>query len=193
MQHPGNRLFAVKHQKRAVLLAVNLLCPVLRFLLLAGADGLPCFIQLHRVEALSLLPKPGILIQGSVQLGRILLFLFFQPFQALLHGGNVFGKFIGSIFLGICQRRQKQIFLRTQFLQILCQSRNLSRQFPVPEHMDSRERLFLGKQTAALFRLIPDVLCQLIVLCKGRAQRIQRSVQAFLAFAEIPQLIAEQQ
>ena len=34
-----------------------------------GGWGLPCFIQLHRVEALDLLPKPGILIQGSVQLG----------------------------------------------------------------------------------------------------------------------------
>ena len=130
--------FTVKHQKWAVLLNVNLLCLVLRFLFFAGADGLSCFIQLHWVEALGLLPKPGILVQGSVQLGGIFLFLFFQPFQALLHGGDVFGKFIGGIFLGICQRRQKQIFLRTQFLQILCQCRNLSRQFPVPEHMDSR-------------------------------------------------------
>ena len=69
VQHPGHRFFAVKHQQQVVLLAVNLLCSVLRFLLLAGADGLPCFIQLHRVEALDLLPKPGILIQGSVQLG----------------------------------------------------------------------------------------------------------------------------
>ena len=34
----------------------------------------------------------------------------------------------------------------------------------------NRQRLFLGKQTAALFRLIPDVLCQLIVLREGRAQ-----------------------
>jgi hypothetical protein len=58
--------------------------------------------------------------------------------------------------------------------------------------MDSRERLFLGKQDVALFRLIPDVLCKLIVLCEGRAQRIQRGVQAFLSLAEIPQLIAEQ-
>ena len=65
MQHTGNRLFAVKHQKRVVLLAVNLLCPVLRFLFFAGADGLPCFIQLHQVETLCLLPKPGILIQGG--------------------------------------------------------------------------------------------------------------------------------
>ena len=97
---------------------------------------------------------------------------FFQPFQALLHGGNVFRKFIGSIFLGICQRCQKHIFLRTQFLQILCQCRNLSRQFPVPEYMNRRERLFLGKQTAALLRLIPNVLCKLIVLCEGRAQRM---------------------
>ena len=178
VQHPGHRLFTVKHQKWAVLLNVNLLCLVLRFLFFAGADGLSCFIQLHWVEALGLLPKPGILVQGSVQLGGIFLFLFFQPFQALLHGGDVFGKFIGGIFLGICQRRQKQIFLRTQFLQILCQCRNLSRQFPVPEYMNRRERLFLGKQTAALLRLIPNVLCKLIVLCEGRAQRIQRSVQA---------------
>ena len=59
--------------------------------------------------------------------------------------------------------------------------------------MDSRERLFLGKQAAALLRLISDVLCQLIVLCEGRAQRIQRSVQTLLALAEIPQLITEQQ
>lgn len=59
--------------------------------------------------------------------------------------------------------------------------------------MDSRERLFLGKQAAALFRLISNVLCNLIVLCEGWAQRIQRSVQAFLTLAEIPQLIAEQQ
>ena len=71
--------------------------------------------------------------------------------------------------------------------------RTFSRQFPVPEHMDSRERLFLGKQAAALFRLISNVLCNLIVLCEGWAQRIQRSVQAFLTLAEIPQLIAEQQ
>ena len=173
---PGNRLFAVKYQQWVVLLAVNLLCPVLRFLFFAGADGLPCFIQLHQVETLCLLPKPSILIQGSVQFGRIFLFLFFQPLQALFHGCNVFEKFIGGIFLGICQRRQKQILFRTQFLQILCQCRNLSRQFPVPEYMDSRERLFLGKQAAALLRLIPDVLCQLIVLCEGGAQRIQRSV-----------------
>ena len=171
MQHPGNRFFAVKHQKRAVLLAVNLLCPVLRFLLLTGADCLFCFVELHRIEALRLLPKPGILGQGSVQLSGIFLFLFFQPFQTPLHGSNVFGEFIGGIFLGICQRCQKQIFLRTQFLQILRQSRNLSRQFPVPEYMNRRECLFFGKQTAALFRLIPNVLCQLIVLCEGRAQR----------------------
>ena len=59
--------------------------------------------------------------------------------------------------------------------------------------MNSRERLFLGKQAAALFRLIPNVLCQLIVLCEGGPQRIQRSVQASLDLAEIPQLIAEQQ
>ena len=58
--------------------------------------------------------------------------------------------------------------------------------------MNRRERLFLGKQTAALLRLIPNVLCKLIVLCEGMAQRIQRSIQAFLALAEIPQLIAEQ-
>ena len=57
--------------------------------------------------------------------------------------------------------------------------------------MNRRECLFFGKQTAALFRLIPNVLCQLIVLCEGRAQRIQRGVQAFLALAEIPQLITE--
>ena len=88
---------------------------------------------------LDLLLKPGIFSQGSVQLGGIFLFLFFQSFQTLFHGCNVLGKFIGSIFLGICQRRQKQIFLRTQFLQILCQCRYLSRQLPVPEHMDSRE------------------------------------------------------
>ena len=92
MKHTGNRLFAVKHQKRAVLFAVDLLCPALRFLLLAGADGLPCFIQLHRIEALCLLPKPGILVQGSVQFGRIFLFPFFQALKALLHGGNVFGE-----------------------------------------------------------------------------------------------------
>lgn len=103
MQHPGNCFFAVKHQKRAVLLAVNLLCPVLRFLLLAGADGLFCFVELHRVEALGLLPKPDILVQGSVQLGRIFLLLFFQPFQTLLHGCNVFRELFGSIFFGICQ------------------------------------------------------------------------------------------
>ena len=137
VQHPGHRFFAVKHQQQVVLLAVNLLCSVLRFLLLAGADGLPCFIQLHRVEALGLLPKPGILIQGSVQLGGIFLPLFFQPFQALLHGSNVFGKFIGDLVLGICQRRPKQILFRTQFLLILCQCRNLCRQFPVSEYMDS--------------------------------------------------------
>ena len=172
MQHTGNHLFAVKHQKRAVLLAVNLLCPVLRLLLLAGTDGLSCFIQLHRIDALCLFPKPGILVQGSVQFSRIFLFLFFQPFQALLHGGDVFRELFGSIFFGICQRRQKQIFLRTQFFQILRQSRYLSRQFPVPEYMNRRERLLLGKQAAALFRLIPDVLCQLIVLCEGGAQRI---------------------
>ena len=35
IQHTRNLLLAVKHQKRAELLAVNLLCPVLRFLLLA--------------------------------------------------------------------------------------------------------------------------------------------------------------
>src|SRR5699024_9670366 len=63
----------------------------------------------------------------------------------------------------------------------------------VLEHMDSRERLFLGEQAAALFRLVPDVLCKLIVLCKGGPQRIQRSVQTLLALAEIPQLITEQQ
>ena len=80
VQHPGHRLFTVKHQKWAVLLNVNLLCLVLRFLFFAGADGLSCFIQLHWVEALGLLPKPGILVQGSVQLGGIFLFLFFQPF-----------------------------------------------------------------------------------------------------------------
>ena len=153
MQHPGNRLFTVKHQKRAVLLAVNLLCPVLRFLLLAGADCLFCFLELHWIEALRLLPKSGILVQGSVQFGGIFLFLFFQPFQTLLHGCNVLGKFIGSIFLRISQRHQKQIFLRTQFLQILCQSRNLSRQLPVPEYMDSRKCLFLGEQAAAFFCL----------------------------------------
>ena len=101
MQHPGNRLFAVKHQKRAVLLAVDLLCPVLRFLFFDGADCLFCFVELHRINALCLLPKPGIFSQGSIQLGRIFLFLFFQPFQALLHGGNVFRKLIGSIFLCI--------------------------------------------------------------------------------------------
>lgn len=109
MQHTGNRLFAVKHQKRVVLLAVNLLCPVLRFLLLVGADGLPRLIELHRVKALRPFPKPGIFGQGSIQLGGIFLFLFFQPFQALLHSGDVFKKFIGGIFLGIGQRRQKQI------------------------------------------------------------------------------------
>ena len=140
-----------------------------------------------------MLPKPGVLVQGGVQLGGIFLLLFFQSFQALLHSGNVFGKLIGGIVLGICQRRQKQILFRTQFLQILCQSRNLSRQLPVPKYMNRRECLFFGKQAAALFRLIPDVLCQLIVLCEGRAQRIQRSIQAFLALAKIPQLIAEQQ
>ena len=53
MQHPGNSLFAVKHQQRAVFLAVNLLCPVLRFLLLAGADGLPRF-RLCSMAAMSL-------------------------------------------------------------------------------------------------------------------------------------------
>ena len=116
MQHPGNRFFAVKHQKRAVLLAVNLLYPALRFLLLSGADCLPRLIELYQINTLGLLPKPCILDQGSVQLGGIFLFLFFQPFQALLHGGDVFGKFIDGIFLGICQRRQKQILLRTQFL-----------------------------------------------------------------------------
>ena len=100
---------------------------------------MPCFMQLHRVEALGLLPKPGILIQGSIQLSGIFLLLFFQSFQVLLHGSDVFRELIGSIFLGICQRRQKQILFRTQFLQILCQRRNFSRQFLVPEHMDSRE------------------------------------------------------
>ena len=54
MQYTGHRLFTIKHQKWAVLLAVNLLCPVLRFLFLAGADGLSCFIQLHRINALCL-------------------------------------------------------------------------------------------------------------------------------------------
>ena len=39
MKHTGNRLFAVKHQQRVVLLAVDLLCPALRFLLLTGADN----------------------------------------------------------------------------------------------------------------------------------------------------------
>ena len=95
------------------------------------------------------------------------------------------GNLSAASFLGICQRRQKQIFLRTQFFQILCQCRNFCGQLPVPEHMNRRERLFLGKQAAALLRLISDVLCQLIVLCEGRAQRIQRSIQAFLALAEI--------
>ena len=61
MQHTGNRLFAVKHQKRVVLLAVNILRPILRFLLLTGADGLFCFIELHWGEVLGPLPKPGIL------------------------------------------------------------------------------------------------------------------------------------
>ena len=83
-------------------------------------------------------------------------------------------------------------FSQTQFFQILCQCRNFCGQLPVPEHMNRRERLFLGKQAAALLRLISDVLCQLIVLCEGGAQRIQRNVQAFLTLAEIPQLIAEQ-
>ena len=39
MQHPGNRLFAVKHQKRAVLFAVNLLCPVFRTQILHGSGN----------------------------------------------------------------------------------------------------------------------------------------------------------
>ena len=139
IQHPRNRLFAVKHQKRAVLLAVNRLHPTFCFLLLFGADSLFCFIELHWIEALGLLPKPSILIQGSIQLSGIFLLLFFQSIKFLLHGRDVFRELIGSIFLGICQRRQKQILFRTQFLQILCQRRNFSRQFPVPEHMDSRE------------------------------------------------------
>ena len=71
MQHPGNRLFAVKHQKRVVLLAVNLLCTAFCFLFLVGTNGLSCFIELHWVKALYLLPKPGILVQGSDQLGNI--------------------------------------------------------------------------------------------------------------------------
>ena len=36
-----------------------------------------------------------------------LLSCFFQPFQILLHGCNVLGKFIGSIFHGIGKRRQE--------------------------------------------------------------------------------------
>ena len=96
-------------------------------------------------------------------------------------------------FSSVYSREEKQIFFRTQFLQILCQYRNLRRQLPVLEHMDSRERLFLEEQVSAFFRLIPDVLCQLIVLCECGTQCIQRSTQAFPTFAEIPQLIAEQQ
>ena len=45
-----NRLFAVKHQQRVVLLAVDLLRPLLHFLLLARTNGLSCFIQLLRTE-----------------------------------------------------------------------------------------------------------------------------------------------
>ena len=102
MKHPGNSLFAVKHQQRAVFLAINLLCPVLRLLLLAGADGLPCFVELHQVKALCLLPKPGILSQGQRPARQNTSVPVLPAVSALLHGGNVFGKFIGSIFPGIC-------------------------------------------------------------------------------------------
>jgi hypothetical protein len=37
------------------------------FLLLFGANGLFCFIELHWIKALRLLPKPGILVQGRVR------------------------------------------------------------------------------------------------------------------------------
>ncbi len=76
--------------------------------------GLPVLFRRAALDR-SLAPAPEVRHTRSGQrpVRRNIFFLFFQPFQTLLHGCNVLGKFIGSIFLRICQRHQKQIFLRT--------------------------------------------------------------------------------
>ena len=80
MKHTGNRLFAVGTLRSGLyFLAVDLLCPVLRFLLLTGADSLPCFIQLHRVNTLCLLRSPAYSFRAASSWSEYFCCLFFQP------------------------------------------------------------------------------------------------------------------
>ena len=80
-QHTGNRFFAVKHQNRAIFLAVSLLCPALRFLLLVRPDGLPGLVQFYRVKVGGLRFCLGVLMQRGFQFGRIFLLLPVQLLQ----------------------------------------------------------------------------------------------------------------
>ena len=148
-------------------------------------SGLPVLLlQLHWVEALGLLPKPGILVQSSSSSAEYFCSRSSNRFRLCSMAAMSLGELFGSIFLGICQRRQKpQILLRTQFLQILCQRAILAASSRCWNTWTAESAFFSESRLRALFRLIPNVLCQLIVLCEGGAQRIQRSVQAFLALA----------
>ena len=85
----------------------------------------------------------------SVQLGGIFLLLFFQPFQALLHGSDVFRKFIGGIFLGICQRHRSRFFQNAILPNPLSVPQFLRPAPGVGIHGQQRAP-FLGKQAAAL-------------------------------------------